>query len=46
MPKIFRRVTIALDDFDLKLIDYLRKMTEESVSQVFRGRSPPLLQLG
>ncbi|MEM3664072.1 MAG: ribbon-helix-helix protein, CopG family [Candidatus Jordarchaeales archaeon] len=36
MPKIFRRVTIALDDFDMKLIDYLRKVTEGSVSQVLR----------
>ncbi|MEM4445825.1 MAG: ribbon-helix-helix protein, CopG family [Candidatus Jordarchaeales archaeon] len=36
MPKIFHRITVALDDFDIKLVDYLREKTGKSVSQVFR----------
>lgn len=36
LPKVFHRVTVALDDSDLKLVDYLRENTGGSVSQVFR----------
>ena len=36
MPKIFHRITVALDDLDLRLVDYLTRSTGGSVSQVFR----------
>ncbi len=36
MPKIFHRVTVALNDDDLKVVDYLKEETGDSVSRIFR----------